>query len=408
MILFYVLVLTLPLANHWLLGGAQQDNFAPVKFVGFACLPVALFRLASKPKSPMRISGVGVAFSVYFVIAVFSYFAHGNAVIPWTVLLSILSMLVFFVITTALVDSPDRLRRTMLTMIGSVAIASVYTIRDWMFNRSIPDYRPGSISGDANYFALAAAPSMLIALSYVLGHRSRKEKLYISGCLVCTSIAFLMAASRGGFVALAVGVLFLISRSGKGLRAPLVLLALLVPLLVFVPNTTIQRLFHPGYGDEKAVEARKTTWQAGLRMVRAHPLAGVGLGAFEWFVVNYEDPQNELIRSLAHNTYIEIAAELGIPGLVAWLSIFIASFRVLGRFARSGVGVEASIREPAIALQAGLLAIAVGAFFVSASWFRFLWLVLFLPMCLPVLAERSQQLVPYHVRDRDMYPVRTA
>jgi len=32
------------------------------------------------------------------------------------------------------------------------------------------------------------------------------------------------------------------------------------------------------------------------------------------------------VRTLAHNTYIEIAAELGIPSLVLFLGILIASF----------------------------------------------------------------------------------
>src|SRR5579872_4221103 len=185
MVLFYILVISLPLTNHWLLGGAQQDNFAAVKFLGLACVPVALFRIALRPKSAgIQIPGVSVAVSAYFVIGIFSYFSHeGGTVIPWGVFFTIVSMVVFLVITIVLVDSPVRLHGVILTMIGSVGIASVYTIREWMFNRSIADYRPGSISGDANYFGLAAAPCMLIALTYVLGQRSRWEKLYLYGCL---------------------------------------------------------------------------------------------------------------------------------------------------------------------------------------------------------------------------------
>jgi O-antigen ligase len=219
----------------------------------------------------------------------------------------------------------------------------------------------------------------------VLSRPTRREKAYLYGCLAITSIAFLMAASRGGFVGLAIGLLFLMFRSGKGVRTVLLIGLVIAPLLVLVPNTSIQRIFHPGTGDDEAVDARHITWAAGLRMVEAHPIGGVGLGQFRNLVLNYEATNDKPVRSLAHNTYIEAAAELGIPGLLAYLALIWSGFRALSRAAR--LKEQPMLHEVAIGLQAAMIAATVCAIFVSASWFRFLWIVQLLPACLPTIEQ---------------------
>jgi O-antigen ligase len=315
----------------------------------------------------------------------FSFFSHGGT-LGQPVLTNRVSMLLLFFLIIALVDSIARLRRVILIMIGSVTITAVYVVRDWQSNRIIADYRPGGISGDANYFALCASTCMLLSLQLVLSRPTRWEKRYLYGCLAITSVAFLMAASRGGFVGLAIGLLFLLFRSGKGVRAVLLIGLVIAPLLVLVPNTSIQRIFHPGTGDDEAVDARHITWLAGLRMIEAHPIGGVGLGQFRNLVLNYEATNDKPVRSLAHNTYIEVAAELGIPGLLAYLALIWSGFRAVSHAAR--IKGQPMLREMAIGFQAAMIAATVCATFVSASWFRFLWLVLLLPACLPTMEQR--------------------
>src|SRR5260370_17912679 len=121
-------------------------------------------------------------------------------------------------------------------------------------------------------------------------------------------VAFLMAASRGGFVGLAIGLFFLMFRSRRGVRALVLIGLLIAPLLVLVPNTSIQRLLNPGKGDQDAVDARHITWMAGLRMIEAHPIGGIGLNQFRNLVVSYEGINDKInnkpVQTLAHNTYI--------------------------------------------------------------------------------------------------------
>jgi O-antigen ligase len=382
MILFYMLVLSIPLNNHWLLSG--NGEFTVFKGLGLACLPFALAHMAFR-LAPLRLNAVFPALAAVFVIEMFSYFSHGGT-LGDPALTNRVSMLLLFFLIIALVDSIGRLRRVILIMIGSVAIAAVYVVRDWQFNRMYADYRPGGISGDANYFALCASACMLLSLQLALSRPTRWEKRYLYGCLAITSVAFLMAASRGGFVGLAIGLLFLMFRSGRGVRTMLLIGLVIAPLLVLVPNTSIQRIFHPGTGEDEAVDARHVTWMAGLRMIEAHPIGGIGLNRFRSLVLSYEGTNDKPVQSLAHNTYIEVAAELGIPGLLAYLALIWSGFRALNRAAR--LKGQPVLREAAIGFQAAMIAATVCATFVSASWFRFLWLVLLLPACLPTIEQR--------------------
>ena len=390
MILYYILVFSLPLTQHWLFGA--NGTFSVVKYLGLACLPFAIFRLVTRHRpSGIKMSGVGAAFLAYFFVALLSYFAHGGALtLEPTALMNIGSMLLFFVLTIGMVDTVERLHNVILVSIGSVGVTSVYVIRDWLFN-PYAGYRPGGVSGDANYFALCGVGGLLLGLNLLFGKRPKWEKFGIIGCLVFTSVALILAASRGGFVALAVGLLYLMYRLSRGLKPVALLVLLFVPLLLLVPNTAIQRIIHPKSGEDEAVQNRETTWRAGMKMFSQHPLTGIGLGQFMGQVLQYENPNEAPVESLAHNTYIELGAELGIFGVLAWLSIYVCAFRAINRFTKKDENSIPLLRETSIGLQAALLSIAVGITFLSASWFRYIWLLMFLPSCFSMIAARARQ-----------------
>jgi O-antigen ligase len=99
--------------------------------------------------------------------------------------------------------------------------------------------------------------------------------------------------------------------------------------------------------DNYAVAERLAHWQAALNMASAHPLFGVGLGNYE---VVY--PQSRLINWFeplghAHNYFLNILAEAGVIGLLAygkvWIGIIGLSWRgrqhpdILSRFVVIGL-----------------------------------------------------------------------
>jgi O-antigen ligase len=103
-------------------------------------------------------------------------------------------------------------------------------------------------------------------------------------------------------------------------------------------------------------EGRLETYKATLRMIADHPWLGTGQGSFAYAFPIYRSSNASVlgIWNIAHNTLLEIAADMGIPiallVVAAWLAIFAALIRgVLVR--RRGILV------PAAALAVALLAV---------------------------------------------------
>ena len=127
-----------------------------------------------------------------------------------------------------------------------------------------------------------------------------------------------------------------------------------------------------------------------------HPLTGVGAGNFGLLTAGRED------FAVAHNTYIEVAAELGFPGLFAFLAVLGTTFLSAGRIRRyaehSGSSLIAHMSQ---GMQAGLIGYAVSAFFVSVQWQKFLWLLVFLSISLDAVARYEARKSARRARRRD-------
>jgi hypothetical protein len=74
-----------------------------------------------------------------------------------------------------------------------------------------------------------------------------------------------------------------------------------------------------------AVVERWAHWQAALDMLSDHPLLGVGIGNYVPLYPAYNLPGWEDPMGHAHNHYLNVAAETGLLGLVAYLWFLLAS-----------------------------------------------------------------------------------
>ena len=128
----------------------------------------------------------------------------------------------------------------------------------------------------------------------------------------------------------------------------------------------------------------------GLRLVREHPVAGIGPGQVKHVYPTYAPPE-ALRRHTGHlhDTPLQIAVERGLVGLALWLWIFVAFFvRAVGVLRR--VPAQAAADR---ALVVGALA-AVAAFLVAGLFeYNFgdteVLLAMLSVMALPFVVERG-------------------
>jgi O-antigen ligase len=390
MIVFYFLVVLMPFLNPPFLSRVISAEVA-FKVVGALCFFYAVGHLVVRGGLPRYFrTRQAQWFLLLYLIAAFSYFTRGvkgNILLsPFTIYSS---LVILFFVTLSIVDSLPRLGWVLFSASGALALGSLRVIREWLeFRTMYADYRAGMSVGDPNYFATSAILCLPFMLLAVLHCDKRWKKLVYAGCLAVSSLGVTVCASRGGFLGLGAAFLFLVARSPHRTRNLILVSSVVLPLALFLPVSPLQRLLRPSRSDEEAELARIVAWTAGARMIESHPLVGVGLGNFKPLMPKYAD-RGTRIDSIAHNTYIEVAAELGLPTLGVFLGIPVFSYRSLEtaqkRARRAGNEFP---YYAALGLQAGLVGYMVGAFFLSAEYQKLFWLVIMLSMCLPYLRFR--------------------
>ena len=88
---------------------------------------------------------------------------------------------------------------------------------------------------------------------------------------------------------------------------------------------------------EGSSEYRLLMWRDGLRLIREHPWFGVGLNTVRdaWQPLDLAAYRLTGIRSHFHSTPIQIAVELGLPVLLAWLALMGSYWWMLAKLVRS-------------------------------------------------------------------------
>lgn len=82
-------------------------------------------------------------------------------------------------------------------------------------------------------------------------------------------------------------------------------------------------------GAQSAV-ARLDYWEAGLKIVSAHPLTGTGPGTFGKAYAELKRPESEMAH-LAHNDFIQQATDSGIPGFLGFAAFLGVTLAHTGR-----------------------------------------------------------------------------
>ena len=320
MLFFYILVLAAPMPNHPLFE-ASVLGMSIIKWLGIASCVYAVAQLPSRVKYfGSSLSAETGAFAVLIGIAAASYATLSRPeTITFKPMSSYVSYLLLFFIAICLVDSPEKLHRTLLVGFVGSAIAALYVIREYQASGGM-QMRPGYIAGDSNYFATCSLLAIPIGFCFARRENAPIERALCIVSTVVILVAFTLASSRGGLVGLCLEIGYMILRTGKSRRIAILLGMLLLPALLFSPVSPLGRMLHPEYGDELATQIRRDFWRVGFMLIREHPLTGIGLGNFTAYSFS-ASPGAAVRHGMACNTFLEIAAELGVPGFLAYCGL---------------------------------------------------------------------------------------
>lgn len=282
-------------------------------------------------------------------------------------------VLVVLVMMSA-VNSIDRLRRVIFVQtacVGLVAIASI--ARGGRGGPRLSGVLNG-IYGNPNDLAFAIALTLPFCLAFAL-RSGLKQKLFWWPLMPVMIYCLMLTASRAGLLALLVAMSVAIWEFGvKGRRFLLVLASVigLTAIVIVAGSKTWERFegtFNPNanyaasYG---SAQERRQLLNWSIEFTEHHPLFGIGLGNFPSYSGHWKD---------AHNSYMEMASEGGIPALILYLLILFFGFANLRGIKRAASDRRSDEWLIAVALRAALLGYLVGSFFGAVATHLFPYLL---------------------------------
>jgi O-antigen ligase len=295
-----------------------------------------------------------------------------------------LNAVLFLIIFTA-VRTPNQA----IGFVGAfVAGASINAVYGLLFAPTDPATASRLSSSITNPNELASILVSALVLSFGLAAAVKDLPLARLGALaaggLCIAGIFL-TGSRGGLVSLTVALAaFLVV--GARWRGRLVLVVAIVTLAgvgyfsYAASEETRSHVSSVGSGT-----GRLDLWTVAWRMVEDEPLQGVGAGNFPVSSVHYLLQPGAIERAdyiigtprVAHNTSIQLWAELGLVGLILFILVagfcLYAALKAAGLFAEQG---DARMEVIARALFVALAGLLAANFFGSRLANKEIWLLL--------------------------------
>jgi hypothetical protein len=263
----------------------------------------------------------------------------------------------------------------------------------WLSLGAINDYRLGLSTVEGYRVTAEAAASLetlttwllflvtVVPVVIALGFNSRRlpGKLFYAGSAILMFIAIALTYSRGGFLGRTGWAWFLrlesqpaSPRSDHNCRLPGGgnLFGSRPGLFHSTDFDCLSSLDPVGSSDARRGELFRSLYVA----IR-HPLLGIGMG-------NYA-PEMSHRGLVSHNSYTQVASEMGMAALVFYTMFIVTPLKKLGQIARETLDVKdhSHFYYLAIGLQASLLAYMVSSFFASVAYLWYVYYAVGFAIC---------------------------
>lgn len=333
-------------------------------------------------------------------------------------------------VTVVLLQRGPRLRRVLWTLIavgiflGSLSVFQYFTgssDRDFggfaiseqhQIIGAVDDFRSSGPIGDPNIFAQIMVVIVPIALERFLHEKRNGLRMIALYGFVVSVLTVILTYSRGGFLALAAGLLvILLFYPLKGVQLPILIFAVIGFVLLLPPNyvarlSTLSEIFQPDAtlrASDRAIQGRLSENLTALEMVKTHPVFGVGLGSFSYLFPEYSKKLGLALVATereAHSLYLETTAETGILGLSVLLLLLAsclgAMFDARSRFRQAGLQ---DYEGMVTGFLAGWLAYLVAAMYIHNAFPRYFFLLLGIALSLRLVVENTLKEQPVAERE---------
>ncbi|WP_134499175.1 O-antigen ligase family protein [Microvirga pakistanensis] len=211
-----------------------------------------------------------------------------------------------------------------------------------------------SILSDPNDLAFLLLTTLSLSIALLTGGTGWTNRFIGAVCVPAVLVAIVYTQSRGAVL----GVLTVFAVYGLRFvrsRTVLVIICLAGATALYLAMGISERMSKVAspQGLDASAAGRLEFWITALKAAAVRPLTGVGLANFSWF--NYLQTGQYMTT---HNTWLQVLAETGIPGLTLFVLMVARAFRSSLRAHRLLSAAEA--RSPVQPVAYGLVAAIAG------------------------------------------------
>ncbi len=243
---------------------------------------------------------------------------------------------------------------------------------------------------DPNDLALIIVSNIPIAWFLLIIEKNIFKKIILVILILLSLYTLIITISRGASLAL-ISIIFvgLCSRLSNSIgrfavKKIIAMLLLMVSFVSFAPDRYWERM-RTIYEGEDQGSGRLILWLRGLEMIADHPIFGYGVKNFnsvygnklkkEGFENQYpKDRWSPNAWTTAHNSFLQVAVELGILGLFVFIGIFVTCIISIRKVQRWAVLRKDDFMFSAAAyLRLSFIAFVVAASFLSFAYQTYLF-----------------------------------
>ncbi len=284
-----------------------------------------------------------------------------------------LEYILIFIMMAEVMNTPRRIANLIIVIAASsliVGIDGLYQqITGFDFFRRFPLFVESKVSATfqfsnslGTYLATILPALMALFIYKATGKKSRFFLIVLCGLLL---ICLLLTQSRGAWLGFFAGFLFVsLSIDKKTFLAVISVLVILVILVSTLGPVVVKEQLKSFFNlrGDLSTQDRVIIWATGWRMFLDRPIFGHGLGTFMRVFEKYRPPKyNEIVY--AHNSFLQIASEIGTVGLLIFLW-FVCSLIKTAR--RKYIATDdIFLKAATVGILGGIVSYLVNSFFDS-------------------------------------------
>jgi putative inorganic carbon (HCO3(-)) transporter len=332
-----------------------------VDWLTIASAIIMIATLFVRPRRP-TLSAMDAYIALFWVAIVVSNLAWGWLGGAYKGLLDFAPVVFFYLLVRVAIDTPGRLRGFVHVFVALNVLLAINGIVQYHTGLGIGNVttvglenriRGTGIFHDPNDLGMTLVMSVPLIL-WVVFEPARavwqRALAIVLAAPIMTAIVY--TSSRGAILGLCGVAMVFAFRQFKMIPA-LTFGGVAVAALMILGPARAQAMD----SQENSAQSRIEAWGQGLMMLKSKPVFGVGYGRF-----------TEFHHKVAHNSFVQTAAELGLAGAVVFVAMFDRLFRILHRGRRAlslPPGLSPSWMNAMIASATGMV---VCAFFLSRQY----------------------------------------